>query len=208
MLYLSALPATEQLLFVAHAAKVWLPAPLRRRHAMTSPSPPIYTGDSTKTVHFRCRIIFLSSCIVFEPTLEGDKCLAATSPHPVIDLFRILGVQAVADGGAGGICCSSLDLLLLRRRRQTASFAVCLRHSPVTDAGAGRRRPPRVAYVSRSTPTVNDSSAGRRRQTAKLFAVCRRRPELLGRRRQTASLTNFAVDADKLRVLSASFTGE
>ena len=70
----------------------------------------------------RCRIIFLSSCIVFEPTLEGDKFLDATYPHHVIDFIRILGVQSVNDGGAGEISCSSI-------RQHTSAYVSIRQHT-------------------------------------------------------------------------------
>ena len=47
--------------------------------------------------HFRCRMIFLSSCIVLEPTLDGT-ILDATDLNHVIDASRIVNVRSANDG--------------------------------------------------------------------------------------------------------------
>jgi len=60
--------------------------------------------------HFRCRLIFLSSCIVMEPTLKGTLFLDATYDQHTIDASRIVSVREVSDDGPGEIIVAFTDL--------------------------------------------------------------------------------------------------
>ena len=53
-------------------------------------------------------MIFLSSCIVLEPTLDGT-ILDATDLNHVIDASRIVTVRPVDDDGPGEIICAYMD---------------------------------------------------------------------------------------------------
>ena len=85
------LSCTEQCLYIGHAVKVW--------KTMESVS-------LSDVKHWRCRMIFLSSCVVLEPTLEGTLFLDATYRDHVIDASRIISVR---DDGPGRLVCTYTD---------------------------------------------------------------------------------------------------
>ena len=85
------LPDTDQCWFVGNAVKVWMTAgfdDMGHQSTMTSHGGRIIHG------HFRCRMIFLSSCVVLEPTLDGT-ILDASDLNHVIDATRIVQVRPV-----------------------------------------------------------------------------------------------------------------